>query len=159
VVTTLRALWVDDDREERFQYELSVLADHGLTTDWALDAAEAVARLSKNTYDLVLLDQVFPISQDSSYKDVWSGCRLLYWLRGLEPPGGAPQGAIWAQFLRKKKPRPQNKMVPVVIISGFQDDHVDEALTKAARGILIFAKPVDGDELIAKIKKILIKET
>lgn len=158
MTTTLHALWVDDDGEDRFQYELSVLADHGITTDWAIDAAQAVARLSSAPYDLILLDQVFPISQDSSYKDVWSGCRLLYWLRGLQPPSGAPQGAMWANLLKGKRPTPKNQNRPVIIISGFQDDDVDDALKEANRSISIFPKPVDGDELRKTFLKLLSGE-
>jgi len=150
-----RVLWVDDDGKDRFQYELSVLEDSGFTTDWALDAEEALASLSKEAYDLVLLDQVFPIGKDSSYKDVWSGCRLLYWLRSEPPPAGAPQGALWAWLLGKNKPKSKNREIPVIIISGFQDDHVDAALRQINQGISIFPKPVDGDELIRTIDGLL----
>jgi len=153
-----RALWVDDDGEGRFPYELSVLVDHNVSTDWAIDAAEAVAKLQNTPYDLVLLDQVFPIHRDSSYKDVWSGCRLLYWLRGENPPGDSPQVAVWTEFLRGKVPLPINRKVPVIIISGFQDDHVDDALKKANHGIPIFPKPVDGDKLLETIAQLLSKE-
>src|SRR5262245_32422122 len=99
--TTSRILWLDDDGPNRFPYELSVLADKGLSSDWAEDATEAVRKLSTVVFSLVLLDQVFPLVKGSTYKDIWSGCRLLYWLRGLEPPPGAPQGAIWAKLLKQ----------------------------------------------------------
>jgi len=152
-----RVLWVDDDGKGRFQYELSVLEEYGLATDWAVDAGEAVSSLSKTGYDLVLLDQVFPIGQESSYKDVWSGCRLLYWLRGKQPPAGAPQGALWASLLRRNQPAEVNRSVSVIIISGFQDDHVDEALRQENQDIAIFPKPVDGDKLLARIENLLAR--
>lgn len=108
---------------------------------------------------MVLLDQAFPIGQGYSYKDVWSGCRLLSWLRSEEPPAGAPHGALWVDLLRKNKPEPKNREVPVIIISGFQDDQVDAALRRINRRISIFPKPVDGDELIETIEKMLARET
>lgn len=150
-----RLLWVDDDGRGRFPYELSVLDDNGFETDWASNAAEAVEMLSATNYELVLLDQVFPVDQKSSYRDVWSGCRLLYWLRGKRPPTNAPQGAMWNELLLKNRPRPKNKNLPVIIISGFQDDSVDQALRQTNHGISIFPKPVDGDELIRTISIVL----
>lgn len=154
--TMKRLLWVDDDGEDRFLFERSILEDQGMVTDWARDATEAVVALQEKDYSLVLLDQVFPILQESSYKDVWSGCRLLYWLRGRKPPAGAPQGAAgWASFLHDKKALAGNQNIPVIIISGFQDDHVDQALEGVSPGIDIFPKPVDGDKLIETIVNLL----
>lgn len=150
-----KVLWVDDDGPDRFPYELSVLEEHHFETDWALDAEQAVNRLSAGHYNLVLLDQAFPIDYRSSYRDVWSGCRLLYWLRGKRPPTGASQGAMWTELFRRNRPRLKNKNIPVIIISGFQDDLVDEALRQIDHEISIFPKPVDGDELIRTIDSAL----
>ena len=151
-------LWVDDDGRDRFLYELSILEENGLVTDWAFDAEEAISLLSKKNYDLVLLDQVFPVGRKSSYKDVWSGCRLLYWLRGEELPAEAPQGALWAGVLDMLQPLEENSYVPVIIISGFQDDFVDKALHEKSQGITIFPKPVNGDKLLAKIDQLMPRE-
>jgi CheY-like chemotaxis protein len=154
-MTRRRALWVDDDGEDRFLYEISILKDENIFTDWAIDASEAVVRLQETAYNLVILDQVFPIDPDLSFKDVWSGCRLLYWLRGEAPPRAAHQGGGWPEFLHEKKPLEKNRGVPVIIISGFQDDQVDEALKNANQSVTIFPKPVDGEKLTEVVTRLL----
>jgi hypothetical protein len=59
-----RALWVDDDGSDRFLYELCVLEEHDVTTDWAINAAEAVTALSTGDFwDLTSscrLEQIYP---------------------------------------------------------------------------------------------------
>jgi DNA-binding response OmpR family regulator len=155
MMTKRRALWVDDDNEDRFLYEISILEDENIATDWAADASEAVSKLQSTVYNLIILDQVFPIGPDSSFKDVWSGCRLLYWLRGEAPPVEAHRGGGWPEFLDGKKPLLKNKSVPVIIISGFQDNQVDEALKNANHSVTIFPKPVDGEKLIEVVTRLL----
>lgn len=147
-------LWVDDDGAERFPYEIDCLASIGWKTDWATSAAAAAESLAASRYDLVLLDQVFPLRDGDSYKDVWSGCRLLYWLRGKGAPAGAPQKDEWLELARERRPFAANAGVPVIIISAFQDDHVDEALSAITPMTVILPKPVDENILLKRVKEL-----
>jgi CheY-like chemotaxis protein len=147
-------LWVDDDGAERFPYEIDCLAGIGWKTVWAKNAAAAAEFLAAGRCDLVLLDQVFPFHDGDSYKDVWSGCRLLYWLRGEGAPAGAPQKDDWLELARGSRPFEENIGVPVIIISAFQDDHVDEALSAITPGTVILPKPVDESILLQHVKEL-----
>jgi hypothetical protein len=150
-------LWVDDDDAEHFPYEIDCLARIGWKTDWATSAAEAADALATNRYDLVLLDQVFPLHKDETYMDVWSGCRLLYWLRGQGAPAGAPQREDWIVLGRETRPSEENAGVPVIVISAFQDELVDEALGAIVPTIAILPKPVDENILLQHIKGLIHK--
>lgn len=159
-------LWVDDDGRDHFLYELSVLAEQGVLVDFALDAAEAIAKLQANEYDLVIFDQHFPIVTvfNSQYgvstsqgQDLWSGCRLLYWLRG-EPFAEVQGQADWSAIFCDRRPLPSNRNTPVIFISGFQDDHVDKALGRVSPEIDCFPKPVDVAILTEIMARLLRKE-
>ena len=150
----LTLLWVDDDGVGRFAYEIDCLARMGWKTVWATGAEEAASTLSTSRYDLVLLDQVFPFRSGDSYRDVWTGCRLLYWLRGRGVPPDAPQREAWLQLTKSVRPHKGNKDAPVIIVSAFQDEHVDAALSAVIPPKFILPKPVDENILLQRVKEL-----
>jgi|1186.fasta_scaffold57808_2 CheY-like chemotaxis protein len=147
-------LWVDDDGKDRFPFEIDCLKRIGWHINWAESAEEAVEKLLEKSFDLVLLDQVFPFEKDGRHKDVWSGCRLLYWLRGRDAaPHGAPPHDEWARLAARKPPQNGNRDVMVIVISAFQDDDVDAALKTIRLPPKLLPKPVDEDLLLELVRQ------
>jgi CheY-like chemotaxis protein len=147
-------LWVDDDGEDRFRFEIDCLKRIGWDIIWAKSAEKAVENLLEKSFDLVLLDQVFPFEEDGRHKDVWSGCRLLYWLRGGDTvPSKAPPYDEWARLAARKPPQNGNRDVMVIVLSAFQDDAVDAALKAIRLPPKLLPKPVDEDLLLELVRK------
>lgn len=149
-----RLLWLDDDGRERFPYEIDCLERLGWQIDWALNGEEAVRALAKHRYDLVLLDQVFPFVTGDRHIDAWSGCRLLFWLRGEGVPPTAPWQSKWSKLASQQRPQNGNGEIPVVVISAFQDDHVDAAFKMIEPPPQILPKPIDDGLLLEIVRGI-----
>lgn len=146
-------LWVDDDGPSNFLFETYQLQASGWTITFAEDAAAAVAHLQQYAFQAVILDQMLP-RDDSAHGsiDVWTGYLLLWWLKRGQTPSQAPQASIEALHpLLQQPPLPQNRTIPVIMITAFHDDDVHEAFDKVRRSepaVEKLIKPVDFDALL-----------
>jgi CheY-like chemotaxis protein len=144
-------LWIDDDGPERFLYEEYVLQGKGWRVVWATSVREALEILSKEGFDAILLDQMLPLNPGPlAPADVWSGCLLLYWLRGMLRPSAAPQVEEPDMF-GDISPLLSNRLNKVIIVSAFHDDEVEEAIRTVEASISIVKKPIDLDKLIVTL--------
>jgi hypothetical protein len=138
-------LWVDDDGSDRFLYEERVLRRRGWEVHWATDLASALAALSSQRFDAVILDQSIPNSKEiGDSESVWAGATILAWLRGVPTDrlGKLPQ-----EF----EPLGANRTAAICILSAFYDDEAAELIRESefpGEIILILSKPVDLDELM-----------
>lgn len=150
-----RLLWVDDDGETRFHWEKRLVEKLGWSLDWSVSVLDAARRLESTTYNAMVLDQMVPyettaLPQRSFDRDplfTWGGCLLFRWLRGAEPPRGAPLDAIPpASDLRTiAAPLPANRTLPVLIISAFNyEDSLSElrGASSADQHMTIVMKPL-----------------
>jgi CheY-like chemotaxis protein len=145
-------LWVDDDGPDRFLFEEFMLTRRGWKVVWATSIRDALQKLGTNVFDAILLDQMLPVDPGPlAPTDVWGGCLLLYWLRGMERPLAAPEVEEPDAF-REVEPLASNRSITIVIVSAFHDDEVEEAIKSAAASIEIVKKPIDLDKLIAKLE-------
>jgi hypothetical protein len=145
------ALWVDDDGPERFPYEEFLLERSGWKVRWASSVAEAMERLRRDCFDAVVLDQFLPLrsSETGHGAGAWGGCLLLYWLRGVPPPAGAPETtALDEDKGGNDPPREENRGVRVVIVSAFFDAEVAAAISDLPGTVAAFAKPIEVQALI-----------
>jgi DNA-binding response OmpR family regulator len=95
----------------------------------ALDGAAAVSTARQQKPDLILLDITFPPEVSGV---PWDGFQIIQWLHRLD----------------------EAKNIPIVIITGGDAaKYKDRALAEGA--VAFFHKPVDNDELLATINKIL----
>jgi CheY-like chemotaxis protein len=119
-------LWVDDDGRERFLYEEHLLSRRGWVIQWAKSVREAIDKLQGACFDAVLLDQMLPLEPGAlDSTDVWSGCLLLYWLRGMPGPSSAPPA-----------------------LEAFHDDEVTAAIKAAGSAVPMVSKPIDAEKLL-----------
>ncbi len=97
----------------------------------ALDGSEAVAAARTKIPDLILLDIGFPPEVSGV---PWDGFRIIQWLKRLD----------------------ETKSIPVIIITGGEAaKYKDRALQEGA--VAFFQKPVNNEELLAKVKEVLAK--
>jgi DNA-binding response OmpR family regulator len=95
----------------------------------ALDGSEAVSAARLQIPDLILLDLTFPPEVGGV---PWDGFRIIQWLHRLE----------------------EAKNIPIIIITGGDPTkYKDRAMAEGA--VAFFRKPVNNDELLAEIKRIL----
>ncbi|HEU5123893.1 MAG TPA: response regulator [Verrucomicrobiae bacterium] len=95
----------------------------------AVDGSEAVSAVRLKKPDLILLDISFPPEVSGV---PWDGFRIIQWLKRMD----------------------EAKSIPIIIITG--DDSAkyrERALAEGA--VAFFQKPVNNEELLAKIKEIL----
>ena len=157
--TEKTVLWVDDDPRERFAYEEEILTTtYGFHLTWATTITSAARALARKPFDVVLLDQMFPWGTEHDTPDVWSGCKLLYWLRGTSftaascPWGWSDDTATFKKALRY--PRKVNRTIPVIVMSAYADVDVAAALSTAStqdKNIPMLSKPVDIPELLMRL--------
>lgn len=144
-------LWIDDDGPDRFLYEEYVLQGKGWRVVWATSVREALEILGKDGFDAILLDQMLPLNPGPlAPADVWSGCLLLYWLRGMARPPAAPQ-VEEPDVFGYVSPLSSNRAIKVIIVSAFHDDEVEEAIRAAEASIPIVKKPIDLEKLIGTL--------
>ena len=155
-----KMLWIDDDDQERFQFEEAVLQeeDHWAIS-WAASVEKATALLSQDSFDAILLDQTLP-SRDGheSVAQIWTGCRLLYWLRQKELSFGEnqqePNLEPW-DFIKDLKPLPKNSRIPVLVISAAFDPVIFSFMEKAIWNIPFISKPIDLDKLRSILERVV----
>lgn len=144
-------LWIDDDGPGRFLYEEYVLQGKGWRVVWATSVREALEILGKDGFDAILLDQMLPLNPGPlAPADVWGGCLLLYWLRGLLRPSAAPQ-VEEPDVFGYVSPLASNRATKVIIVSAFHDDEVEKAIRSAEVSMQIVKKPIDIDYLITTL--------
>jgi len=149
-------LWVDDDGPERFLYEAYMLERSGWKVQWARSVMEGMESLGQERFDAVLLDQMLPFgvlgADGGDPPDVWAGCLLLYWLRGLSRPSAAPPvRASDEREFSSRRAREENREVPAIIVSAFYDDDVDAAVKKV-QAVPQFSKPLEVQQLLAVLE-------
>jgi CheY-like chemotaxis protein len=126
-----RILVVDDSVVIRKATSMKLVAN-GYEVITAEDGGEAVAAVRRSKPDLILLDISFPPDVAHGGGVAWDGFLIMEWLRRLDEARG----------------------IPIVVITG--GDPVkfkDRAL--AAGAVSFFHKPIDNDELLAVIRKVL----
>ncbi len=124
-----KKILVVDDNEvilKTISLKLHAAGYHVLT---ALDGAEAVAAVRKDSPDLILLDISFPADVGGVE---WDGFRIMAWLHRLE--------AV--------------KKTPVIIITGGEDAKF-KARAVAAGAVAYFHKPIDHDDLLKVMRETL----
>jgi CheY-like chemotaxis protein len=169
VAVKKRLLWIDDDDPERYLFETLTLEEVGWNVAWVQPVEEpqrmsllaAARKLAAEAFDAVLLDQVFPIQESDSRtlwidgefprdQDIWSGCRLLYWLRGEAAPDDAPLSDD-AQEIYNYKPLEANRDLPVCVVSAYFNEEVERAIVAASEKdarLKIIRKPIRTAELL-----------
>jgi CheY-like chemotaxis protein len=126
---TANKILVVDDNEVLLKTISLKLQAAGYRVVTALDGAEAVAAVRKDSPDLILLDISFP--QDVGGVE-WDGFRIMAWLHRLETV----------------------KKTPVIIITGGEDAK-NKARAVAAGAVAYFHKPIDHDDLLKVMRDIL----
>jgi CheY-like chemotaxis protein len=91
----------------------------------ALDGAEAVAQVRKETPELILLDLNFPVDVTSVQ---WDGFRIIEWLHRLDSA----------------------KKIPIIVITGSEDFKTKERVI-ALGAVALFHKPLEHDDLLKVI--------
>jgi hypothetical protein len=144
-------LWIDDDGPGRFLYEEYMLTKRGWSIVWATSVRDALERLGSEGFAAIMLDQMLPLDPGPlAPTDVWSGCLLLYWLRGRPRPAAAPQAEDPDMFL-EFSPLGGNRSSTVIIVSAFHDDEVEEAIKAIEPSMQVIKKPIDLDKLITML--------
>jgi CheY-like chemotaxis protein len=126
---TANKILIVDDNEVILKTISLKLQAAGYRVVTALDGAEAVAAVRKDSPDLILLDISFP--QDVGGVE-WDGFRIMAWLHRLETV----------------------KKTPVIIITGGEDAK-NKARAVAAGAVAYFHKPIDHDDLLKVMRDIL----
>jgi CheY-like chemotaxis protein len=98
----------------------------------ALDGSEALSVVRKRKPDLILLDISFPPDVGSGGGVPWDGFRMIEWFSRMEEAKGTPV---------------------IIITGGDAAKFKDRAL--AAGAVAFFHKPINNDELLATIGKIV----
>lgn len=105
------------------------LQSKGFATCSATDGAEAVKAVREQKPSLVLLDITFPPDVVS-----WDGFRVMEWLRRLE----------------------EARNIPIIVISGGDPEKYKERAAQSG-AVAYFRKPVDTEELVNTIRRVLGK--
>jgi DNA-binding response OmpR family regulator len=98
----------------------------------AMDGSQALGAVRRQRPDLILLDINFPPDVGHGGGVPWDGFRMLEWFSRME----------------------EVKTTPVIIITG-GDAATDKDRALAAGAAAFFHKPINNDELLATIHKIL----
>jgi len=105
-------------------------SDYDVVT--AADGSQALASVRKQKPDVILLDISFPPDVAHGGGVPWDGFRILEWFARMD----------------------EAKDTPIIIITGGDAaKYKDQAL--AAGAVAFFHKPIDNDELMAAIQKIV----
>lgn len=149
-----RLLWIDDEGERKFLFEVYKLRKNGWEVDWAVSVDEATAALATHAYDAILLDQMMPLGgKGAHHVDVWTGCLVLWWLRRGEPPAAAPPPSIEAsRALWAAAPLEANRTAMTICVSAFDDEDVVPVMQAVAEDgspdVPILVKPIRFEELL-----------
>ena len=101
----------------------------------ALDGSQALSLVRKQKPDLILLDINFPPDVGSGGGVPWDGFRMIEWFSRME----------------------EAKATPVIIITGGDVAKYKERAL-AAGAVSFFQKPINNEEMLATINKILGKQ-
>jgi DNA-binding response OmpR family regulator len=156
-----RILWVDDDPQERFRFEVGTIRSEVGDVTWAESVELAAEQLKTLTFAAVILDQNLTSPGPGVPADhlVWGACRLLYWLRSTSrdlPRPWLMEGQTEAWTTRQ--PVPSNRLAPAVLVSAFHDLQILKATRNASahdRDLKLLPKPLDTDELLRTLKTLL----
>jgi CheY-like chemotaxis protein len=152
--TTPLLLWVDDEPELLCSHEELVCLDLGWRLAWARSIEEAAGLLARESFDIVLFDQMMPLSRPEEYGDapivVTAGLLLLSWLRtgriderlagaaDLRTAGILPDHAIVRRLA--------NHTAPTLMVTGYQPPDTPMDL-RSLLSASPFLKPIDEDRL------------
>ncbi len=167
---SIHILWVDDDPQDRFKYEIELIKkEFKYKLEWTETIQEAAQKLNDTPYSALILDQMLP-PKHGDRPDIWGGCTLLYWLRGKEtaPWGDKPRPEthldpsevktdLWSSINNIGEPNIKNSNIKTVIVSAFHDDDVHEKLSEAStqdKKISFIDKPIDSDEFTFFLKEL-----
>lgn len=101
----------------------------------AIDGSQALGAVRTHKPDLILLDISFPPDVGHGGGVPWDGFRMIEWFHRME----------------------EAKDTPIVIITGGEAaKYKDRALSAGAAAF--FHKPIDNDELLATVRKILASQ-
>lgn len=130
-MTIKRILIVDDDKVAVEAFT-RLLNDVGYDILSATDGSEGVSIARREKPDLILLDLVFPPDVGHGGGIPWDGYLIMDWLQRQS----------------------EAKDIPVVVVTAADaDQHRSRAFAKGAIGF--FQKPINGEELIELVRKIL----
>lgn len=144
-------LWVDDEGPHKFRHTARIIGENGWTIEWADCVTSAVDRLANETYDDLLVDQMLPFNEDDE-PDVWNGCILIRWLRGMRPPPGT-SGNVDRDQLMRQSPLPENAKLRAIIVSAYNEADVRKATEETEGEIVFKIKPVTVNELLKLLKQ------
>src|ERR1022692_808175 len=120
---------VVDDNAVILQTISLTLKKHDFIVFTALDGSEAVGAVRREKPDVIVLDLSFP----PSFGNVeWDGFRIMQWLKRIE----------------------EAKNVPFIVITGGEAAKYKERAMKEGAAAF-FHKPVNNDELVATIQKLM----
>jgi DNA-binding response OmpR family regulator len=126
-----KILVVDDDAVILTRLAVK-LKGSGYDVFTAIDGSQAVSTARKEKPDLILLDITFPPDVAHGGGVAWDGFVIIQWLRRLD----------------------EMKNIPIMVITGGDTEkYKDRAMAAGAQAF--FHKPVDNDELLTAIHKIL----
>ncbi len=108
------------------------LSSQGYQVIAAEDGGSAVSAVRRERPDLILLDLSFPPDVAHGGGVAWDGFLIMTWLRRLD----------------------EGKDVPIIVITG-TDPAKCKDRAMAAGAAAFFHKPIDNDELLATIRRIL----
>jgi len=121
-----------DDNEVVVKTLSMKLKASGYEVVTAPDGSAAISSVRKQPPALILLDISFPPDVAHGGGVSWDGFQILGWLNRME----------------------EAKNVPVIIITGSDSPRLKER-AMASGAAAFFQKPVDNDELVAAVQKIL----
>ena len=125
-----KILVVDDD-ELVLRVLTTKLNAAGFQTATARDGAGAVQAARNEVPDLIVLDITFPPPEDV-YGVMWDGFLVMEWLQRMD----------------------ESRHIPVIVISGVEPSELDDR-SKAVGAVAVFHKPIDHDQLLEAIHKVL----
>ena len=130
-----KILIVDDDAVIVNGLSLNLKAN-GYDVFTSADGSEAVSTVRREKPDLILLDITFPPDVAHGGGLAWDGFAIISWLRRLD----------------------EAKTTPIFIITGSESSKSkDRSLAVGAVGF--FQKPINSNDLIAAIRKVLGQES
>ena len=98
----------------------------------AMDGSEAVGAVRKEKPDLIILDITFPPDVGHGGGVPWDGFLIIDWLHRID----------------------EATTIPIIVISGGDPAKYEERSYKAG-AVAYFRKPVDNEQLLAKIRETL----
>jgi CheY-like chemotaxis protein len=123
---------VVDDNEVILKTLALKLKASGYDVITATDGSQALSTVRRKAPDLILLDISFPPDVAHGGGVPWDGFRMIEWFKRMDEVKGVPV---------------------IIITAGEAAQYKDRAL--AAGAAAFFHKPIDNDELLTTIHKIL----